>query len=52
MPIRAKWNDVENVGGTVWVDLGGRVLTLTFDPTGDDTKTVVTKLAEIAVGRL
>lgn len=48
----AYWNDVENVGGTVWVDAGGRVLTLTFDPTDETTKAALTKLAEIAIGHI
>ena len=38
--------------GSLWVDTGGRLLVLSFDPVGPETPAVAQKLAEIAVARM
>jgi len=48
----ALWNVVENVGGTIWVDAGSRVLVMTFNPNEDDTQAALTQLAGIAAAKL
>jgi hypothetical protein len=37
---------------SMWVDIGGRTLVLSFDPVGPDSQAVAQKVAEIAVGKL
>jgi len=37
---------------SMWVDIGGRTLVISFDPVGPDGQSIAQKVAEIAVGRI
>jgi len=47
----AYWNPSQGLQ-TLWIDLGGRTLGLSFDPVDADTQGMAVKLAEIAVARM
>jgi len=45
------WNPTQGLQ-SMWVDLGGRLLVLSFDPVDPDTQAIAQKLAEIAIGKI
>ncbi len=45
------WNPAQGLQ-SMWVDIGGRTLVISFDPVGPDGQSIAQKLAEIAVGRI
>jgi len=45
------WNPTQGLQ-SMWVDLGGRLLVLSFDPVGPETQAIAQKLAEIAIGKI
>jgi hypothetical protein len=47
----AYWNPGQGLQ-SIWVDLGGRTLVLSFDPVDADTQAIALKLAEIAVAKI
>src|SRR5205823_11934289 len=47
----AYWNPAEGLQ-SIWVDLGGKTLVLSFDPVDADTQAIALKLAEIAVSKM
>lgn len=47
----AFWNPTAGLQ-TLWVDLGGRALALSFDPVTDATRAIAQKVAEVAVAGL
>jgi hypothetical protein len=47
----AVWNPNEGLQ-TLWVDIGGRTLGLSFDPVGDDGQAIAVKVGEVAIANL
>jgi Protein of unknown function (DUF3558) len=47
----AYWNPTAGLQ-SIWVDIGGRGLVISFDPVDADTQSVAVKVAEIAVAKL
>jgi hypothetical protein len=45
------WNPAQGLQ-SIWVDVGGRLLVLSFDPVGPETQAIAQKLAEIAIGKM
>ena len=45
------WNPAQGLQ-SIWVDIGGRTLVISFDPVGPDGQSIAEKVAEIAVGRI
>ncbi len=45
------WNPAQGLQ-SMWVDIGGRTLVISFDPVGPDGQSIAQKVAEIAVGRI
>lgn len=45
------WNPDQGLQ-SIWVDIGGRTLVISFDPVGPDTQAIAQKLAEIAIGKI
>ena len=45
------WNPDQGLQ-SVWVDIGGRTLVISFDPVGPDGQVIAQKVADIAVGNL
>ena len=45
------WNPAEGLQ-SIWVDLGGRTLVLSFDPVAPDGQAIAQTLAEIAIGNI
>jgi hypothetical protein len=45
------WNATQGLQ-SMWVDLGGRMLVLSFDPVGPETQAIAQQVAELAVSRL
>jgi hypothetical protein len=45
------WNPAQGLQ-SIWVDAGGRLLVLSFDPVDSDTLGFAQKLAEIAIGKM
>lgn len=45
----AYWNPEQGLQ-SIWVDIGGRTLVISFDPVGPDGQAIAQKVAEIAVG--
>ena len=45
------WNPEQGLQ-SIWVDVGGRTLVLSFDPVGPDAQAIAQKLAEIALSKM
>ena len=45
------WNPDQGLQ-SIWVDIGGRTLVISFDPVGADTQAIAQKVAEIAIGMI